>query len=318
MQVLVIVVAIVAAGALVLWFQTQQKANQLTEERDALNADLDATTDQLQRSEQRVQAAGVQIDELDAARRELVGERDGLTTNVAALESEVGGLEAKVGGLNSEVDGLRNEIDETTTTLRKRTELADAQALQIDSLSAERDDLRTQLTSAEERIVTLAARPGVVVGEQSSDDAHAEMLWDLELARSERAWRNSVAINPVDDNSPFESAADPTRTAVEIEASALREDVGALIEIDWQATPIESASQRLLVVRVAQEMLATAARAPGAAKLVVATNGDGELTLEFESADENGSVINLIPPQISGDLIDVQQETGSSVTVKAQ
>ncbi|MEM7276342.1 MAG: hypothetical protein AAF547_24930, partial [Actinomycetota bacterium] len=172
--------------------------------------------------------------------------------------------------------------------------------------------------AAEERIVTLAARPGVVVGELSTEDSNAEMLWDLEVARSERAWRNSVAINPVDDASPFETTVDPVRTAVEIEASALREDVGAMISVDWNADMIESPSRRLIVVRVAQELLALASRAPGAARLIVAQDDDGELTLEFETLDESSQVINLIPPQISNDLIDVRNDAGLSVTVRAE
>jgi hypothetical protein len=176
--------------------------------------------------------------------------------------------------------------------------------------------LQQQLTSAEERIVTLAARPGVVVGE-SADDPSAETLWDLEVARSERSWRNSVAINPVDDPSPFEGTDDPLRTAVEIEAAALREDVGALISIDWKAEPIPAASRRLLVVRVAQEMLALASRAPGAARLVVTDGADGGLNLAFEAADDSGPVVNLIPPAISDHLVDISDE-GLSLTVKAE
>ena len=148
----------------------------------------------------------------------------------------------------------------------------------------------------------------MVVGDLTSgDNANAEMLWDLEVARSERSWRNSVSVNPVSDPSPFENAEDPVREAVEIEAAALREDVGAYITIDWQAEPILSAARRLLVVRVAQEMLASASRAPGAARLVVTQSGEGEGELKMEFEAEGGdTVINLIPPKISHDLIDVR------------
>ena len=284
-----IIAVVVAIGLLVALYLSQQKTTAITAERDQTAGQLNEVTAELNQSNERVELVEGQVQSLDAERAELVGQ-------------------------NSQ---LNADLDETGVALRKRTELADAQAMQIDSLSAARDELQQQLNSAEERIVTLAARPGVVVGELSNDDANAEMLWDLEVARSERAWRNSVAINPVDDPSPFESSDDPVRTAVEIEASALREDVGALIEIDWQAKPIEAAARRLLVVRVAQEMLALAARAPGAAKLVVTHDGDdeGELKMEFEAADASTQVINLIPPQISNELIDVRGQSG--LTVKA-
>lgn len=292
MLVAFIIVAVIAIGLVVGLFMAQQRITALTEERDEANRVLNETTVDLHRANERLETAEGQIKTLDGQRADLTDQNQQLTIS----------------------------LDETATTLRKRTELADAQAMQIDSLSAARDELQQQLNSAEERIVTLAARPGVVVGELTNDDANAEMLWDLEVARSERAWRNSVAINPVDDPSPFESTDDPVHTAVQIEASALREDVGALIEIDWRAKPIEAASRRLLVVRVAQEMLALAARAPGAAKLVVTHDGDdeGELKMEFEAADESAQVINLIPPQISNELIDVRSESGVSLTVKAE
>jgi small-conductance mechanosensitive channel len=292
MLVAFIIVAVIAIGLAVGLFMAQQRITALTEERDEANRVLNETTVDLHRANERLETAEGQIKTLEGQRADLTDQNQQLTVS----------------------------LDETATTLRKRTELADAQAMQIDSLSAARDELQQQLNSAEERIVTLAARPGVVVGELTNDDANAEMLWDLEVARSERAWRNSVAINPVDDPSPFESTDDPVHTAVQIEASALREDVGALIEIDWRAKPIEAASRRLLVVRVAQEMLALASRAPGAAKLVVTHDGDdeGELKMEFEAADESAQVINLIPPQISNELIDVRSESGLSLTVKAE
>jgi hypothetical protein len=293
-----IIVLVVAVGLVVLWVLAERKAARSAEE-------LAETSQRLATTESELRAAKATIGELEATVAETETERDYLA----------GQLDENAQLLSSTADSL----SEANESLRKRTELADAQAMQIDSLSAARDDLQQQLNSAEERIVTLAARPGVVVGELTNDDANAEMLWDLEVARSERAWRNSVAINPVDDPSPFETTEDPVRTAVEIEASALREDVGAMITVDWTAGLIESPSRRLIVVRVAQEMLALASRAPGAAKLMVAEQGDdGELTLEFETMDDSKQVINLIPPRISSDLIDIRNDTGLSVTVKAE
>lgn len=292
MLVALIIVAVVAAGLLGLVLTTRQRAA-------GLESDLERTSGELERT---------------------TGERDDLSSRLDVKGRELSELQNDHGRLKSEADRLSTEVAETNEALRKRTELADAQAMQIDTVSAERDDLRQQLAAAEERIVTLAARPGVVVGElQDSDEASAQMLWDLELTRTERLWRNSVAINPVADPSPFDATEDPVRLAVEIEASALREDVGAFITIDWQAEPIESPARRLLVVRVAQEMLATAARAPGAAKLVVTQSGDeeGDLKMEFESADDDSEVINLIPPQISNELVDVSSDTGLSVTVRS-
>lgn len=290
MTLALLVVAAIAVGLLVLLVLAQQKVSALTGERDSQSRQLNELSDSLSETKQRTERATADL-------------RDS---------------ESKRAGLSDEVSELTRNQDETVEALRKRTELADTQAMQIDNLSGERDDLRQQLTSAEEQIVTLAARPGMVVGDlTSADGASTEMLWDLELARSERAWRNSVAINPVADESPFEGAEDSVQLAVEIEAAALREDVGAHISIDWDAEPISSPARRLLVVRVAQEMLASAARAPGAARLVVTQVGEGDGEIKFEFQHDDDAVINLIPPQISHELIDIRNE-GMSVTVKAE
>ena len=291
-----VIAAVLAVAFLGMWLAAQSKVGSLTGERDDLQ------------------------DSLDRVNQELAT-RDG---ELKEATSRIGSLESKKSSIDNELTNTRSRLDDASDALRKRTELADAQALQIDALSGERDELKQKVNDAEERIATMAARPGVVVGEMSAADgegsgANAEVLWSLELARSERQWRNSVAIDPLNEISPFETTDDPVREAVETEAAALREDVGALITVDWQAPPIESVSRRLMIVRVAQEMLATAARVPGAARLLVTHDDEsGELKMEFVSADDSGEVINLIPPQISSDLIDVRNDTGLSVTVKAE
>ncbi len=292
-----VIAAVLAVAFGGMWLAAQSKVGSLTAERDDVQASLDRVNGEL----------AVRDGELKAAR------------------SETATLEAKKTSVDNELVNTKARLDDATDALRKRTELADAQALQIDALSGERDELRQKVADSEERIATMAARPGVVVGEMAGSDgvaasgASAEVLWTLELARSERQWRTSVAIDPMSETSPFETADDPVRVAVETEAAALREDVGALITVDWQAPPIESVSRRLMIVRVAQEMLASAARVPGAARLLVSHDDEsGELKMEFVSADEGGDVINLIPPQISSDLIDVRNDTGLSVTVKAE
>ncbi len=297
MLIALIIAVVVALVFLGLWLTTQSKVAGLTAERDDIEANLDRVN------------------------RELTT-RDG---ELKDANGRISSLEVKNSSLDNELTSTKSRLTDASDALRKRTELADAQALQIDALSGERDELRQQVSDAEERMVTLAARPGVVVGDlavagsDAGASASAEVLWSLELARSERQWRNSVAIDPLGETSPFETTDDPVREAVEIEAAALREDVGALISVDWQAPPIESVRRRLMVVRVAQEMLATAARVPGAARLQVTLDDEsGELKLEFVPVDEGGDVANLIPPQISSDLIDVRNDTGLSVTVKAE
>lgn len=307
-----IIVAVIAAGLLVLLVLARQKTAQL-------RGELDDTAKRLAATESELATVGEQRRQAEERATELSTRVDELTADKEGLEGRVTELEGRVSERDGQVVELTAGLDEATETLRKRTELADAQASQIDTLSAARDELQVKLTAAEEQIVTLAARPDVVVGEgDGTGDPGADTLWDLEVARSERSWRNSVAINPVDDPSPFDSTDDPVRTAVEIEASALREDVGALIEVEWKLPPIEASARRILVVRVAQEMLASASRVPGAARLVASEDADtGSFVLSFEPADEGGPVLNLIPPPISTEAIDVRSDGGLTVTVPA-
>ena len=73
------------------------------------------------------------------------------------------------------------------------------------------------------------------------------------------------------------------------------------------------------MVRVAQEMLASASRVPGPARLVVSEQADdGALVLAFEPVDEGGPVLNLIPPPVSTDILDIRSEHGLTVTVPAE
>jgi outer membrane murein-binding lipoprotein Lpp len=303
-----IIVAVITAGLLVLLVLARQRIDRLTTEAADLGARLESTEADLAtaRAEQAETA-----ETLETVRGTLADTE----TKLSGAEKRVADLTSQNVGLTGQVAELGGKVEEANETLRKRTELADAQAEQIDVLSGARDELQLRLTAAEEQIVTLTARPGVVVGE-SGEDSGAETLWDLEVARSERSWRTSVAIDPMGEASPFENTDDPVRTAVEIEAAALREDVGALISIDWKAEPIESAARRMLVVRVAHELLAQASRAPGAARLIVTDGEDGSLTFSFE-ADDAGTTLKLTPPPVSTAVLDVSGDDGLTVTVRA-
>ncbi len=326
MVVPLIIVGVLAAAFLALWVTTQQKLG-------GVRGELSEAETQLSAAKSEVASMN---DELDSTK------------------DEVKNLQAKSDGLENELAGTSARLDDAKDTLRKRTELADAQALQIDSLSGERDDLREEIREAEEKIAAMAARPGVVVGDMTGGvvgdqvggtalDGQFETLWNLELARTERLWRNSVAIDPTSETSPFDDADNALRQAIEIEAAALREDVGALIEVDWQAEAIESPARRLVVLRLAQEMLASASRAPGATRLLISnsssSDGEGaesdsdsdsdsdsvadssEIRLEFTSIESEGDAINLIPPAVTGPafegVLDIRQDGSSAVVLAA-
>lgn len=317
MVVPLIIAGVLAVAFLGLWVMTQQKLG-------GVRGELSETETQLASAKSEVAS---------------------VTETLDFTKSEVASLEAKSSRLSTELEGTSARLTDANDTLRKRTELADAQALQIDALSGERDDLREEIRQAEEKVAAMATRPGFVVGDivdgadpdgpggssSAEGGSQFETLWNLELARTDRLWRNSVAIDPTSEASPLDDAENQLRQAIEIEAAALREDVGALIDVDWRAEPVSTPARRLVVLRLAQEMLASAARAPGATTLVVtdeapdpesgdsASGGGSGLRLEFTSAGSSDESANLIPPAVTGPafggVLDIRREGAAAVVL---
>lgn len=249
---------------------------------------------------------------------------------IAGLDNDIGELRQRITALETDLENATRGLDEAENT---RTELQDElatiesqraeQAQQIEELEALLASRGSTLEELEGELAetkgTLerAARPDLLVAATAHDGTvDPQTLWDLEVSRAERRWRHSVATNPESDENPFEGVDDQLRLAVEIEAAALREEVGAFITIDWQAGPIADPARRHLVLRVAQEVLASAAREPEASQLVI--SGDSDVKIKLVPADdEDGTVINLVPPRITSDLVDVQQSGGLDIIVRA-
>lgn len=288
-----IVVAVVAMVFVGLFLSTRSSAAEYRQLADEREAALQAERDQL-----KGDIAGLQA-ELNAAKRET--ERINEKANTSAAE----------------VRRLGGELDKARSVADQQGERIEAQAARILEFEGEVADLQAQIEVAEKAAASATARAsGLVIGEMDDDGARPETLWNLEMTRSERTWRTSVATNPQVDSSPFDVSDDPARLAVEIEAAALRENVGAALDVDWQATAVENPTQRHLVVRVAQELLESAARSPEPSVLKAVDGDDGEILLSLASAEESAEVINIIPPQITSDLLTFKED-GLAVTVKA-
>ncbi len=131
--------------------------------------------------------------------------------------------------------------------------------------------------------------------ERRADELAAvtEALWSLELGRSRRTWRQSVAPVPPPPHSPFDGTDDPLPIVVETEASALREEVGAVVDVDWDGV-VEGTPRRLLVLRVAQELLAEAARDRRAATLRV--SGPSPVRLTLSATDDHEPFVVPVAP----------------------
>ena len=89
-----------------------------------------------------------------------------------------------------------------------------------------------------------------------------------------------------DQPSPFPGAADPVRVAVEVEVQALREESGALLELDWRLTEPLAPAGAVRVLRTAQEVAADAAQVMEEARLVVAP-AEGGVRVAVEPAPDD-------------------------------
>jgi len=268
---------IVALGALGLWVATQQK----------LAAANRRIGDVETRSEAKIEKLNKELDKAETEASNVGRKYEEQKSEKLRLSSELEMAQATLSTTTTELKASNSSLDELTSTL--------------EVTRSERDRLETSLAELKESTSKTQAQEAHDAL-NGTDPIRAATLWDLELARSARTWLTSVATNPDAQSTPFDDAENPVRTAVEIEAAALREDVGASVGVDWQAGTIEDPARCHLVLRLAQEMMATAAREASPTKLTV--EGDDEVSLHIEADGEaDDSVITLSPLKIANDLV---------------
>lgn len=310
---------------------------------------LSSTKDALHRSERSLTKT---TGELDAERArstaldaELSHSRDINETLEAQHASDV----ERNDELTSRVDELQTHLEDAVDA-RSKSEIAVAEreqalaaaAAEINqhqetaaasdqlnlALTHQTEELQVQLIEAADEAAkrTTPSVPTVLVTDDGSDldvpGFSPGMAWELELVRSERTWRYSVAANPVEDPSPFGHAENPLKLAIEIEALALREDVGAFIGIDWQAgtdiDPEADPARAHLTLRLAQELLASAARELSPSTLIVTSDESrGGVSLEVVASDPNDVDFKIPPPPIASEWIGIDEHGGMIVTVRS-
>lgn len=301
MLIAVVVLAALALGLAALLLRSQSQSKSLNASLNRTRQDAATARDQF---EGQISEKQGEIDELEATAAESASTIDELTAANVETQANLATTAERADTATADAASKGTELNEANARLDELT-------AQNNALVDDRDSLKNEIESAR-------SAPSIVLGDEHKNgngSSPIDTLWDLEMARSERTWRHSVAVNPENDPNPFEETDDPVRLAVEIEASALKENVGAFITIDWQAEKVTDTARRQLVLRVAQEMLAAAAREPAPSTLIV--RGDDELTLELKQTDDGDEIINLIPPAIDSDLVDVQTAQGLRITVRA-
>lgn len=181
------------------------------------------------------------------------------------------------------VPALEGQLEEARASIAAaETRRAEAEAAK---LSAEGARASSEATVSEMSV--LAAR---LVNDGAADTA---ALWALERIRSERTWRQSVALVE-GGSSPLSGSAEPLRVALEIEVAALREEVGAIVDLEFQVPEPVSAGASLATLRVAQELLAATVMGGDVTTVHVAADG-ADVVVRVETVDANGSPLPVIP-----------------------
>lgn len=157
-----------------------------------------------------------------------------------------------------------------------RAEAAEATAAESEARSTE---ALTRAGEAEARAAEAAARNGL----------DPDVVWTLERTRSERTWRQSVAIGAT-ASSVFDGSEHPLREALQVELDAAREDVGAIVDLHLDVPSDITAAGAVLVLRAAQEMLARAFKSAEQTTLHVLADG-ADVLVTVESSDEHGTPV---------------------------
>ncbi len=334
---LVVFVVLLAVLALVLLMILLQSRGALASTQETLaaaqrdlvssrtrNTELDAQVTELETARS---AADELVEEL---RAELATEQDRATeaeANTAEVEAARADAETSRSQIETALTARTQELADAQSIIDTQNRAADAKAAEILELTHQSERLQVELVEAADEAAKQRAPtvPGVLVSGDGKDldvpGYNPSMAWELELVRSARTWRYSVAANPLEDANPFDGAENPLKLAVEIEALALREDVGAFIGIDWRAgttiDPNVDPARAHLTLRLAQELLASAAREMSPSTLIVVPDpARGGVSLEVVASDPDDVDFKIPPPPIASEWIGIDEHGGMVVTVK--
>ena len=167
----------------------------------------------------------------------------------------------------------------------------DAEAARATAAEARATAAEASATEAEARATDAMARADAAEARAVGVDADA--LWALELLRSERTWRHSVALGP-DVPSVLDDATEPLQQALQIELDAAREDVGVEVELDAELPAELTAAGSLLTLRAAQELLAPAVRNGELTSIQLRADG-ADVLIAVHSLDQDDEPVAVEP-----------------------
>jgi GAF domain-containing protein len=214
-------------------------------------------------------------------RAKLVTERE----RIAAAETAASERGAELAIAHEELTSSRDALAAETSA-----HAADAERLE--KLRVDLAGVEQLAAEAEQRARDAAAASGVEPG----------VVWPLELQRSERLWRFSVSPGPQAD-SPLAATRVPLITALKVEVDAARNDIGAEVELAADLPPEVEPATAVLVLRIAQELLADVVRRSETATLQVTTDGD-DIVVAVVAVDRDGEPMLPEPLPVESPLIE--------------
>jgi hypothetical protein len=227
----------------------------------------------------------------------------GAVVLVVMRSSALTAARARIGELDAEVASVRADL--AATTVRATTAeanaaeekaRADAQAKRTAEATKEAKAAAAKAAAEAARATTAESTAREATARAEADEALLRVLppdglWALEAQRIARLWRERVSVT-LDGVSPVVDAKDPALEAVQVLASASREESGVVVDLSWSVDPVADAPHAVALVRLAEELIATARLADGA-ELDVRIEGD-ELVLRLSTDSAIGSPADLI------------------------
>jgi hypothetical protein len=271
---LVVVLSVAVLGLAALAVVTSRRLRNQTELTAVAERNLAERTEELRTANE---ALGQAREQRSAAEEETRV----ATAGRAAAEEAARTAEGRAASAMAEVDSARSER-------------AEARA-EADRAVVERDEARVEAARANEALLADEQRAGgdeaaeVPVAVPGGNNVDAAFLWALERVRSERTWRQSVALSP-DDESVLDTAENPLIEAIRVDLEAAREEVGVVVDLDADLPRTPTAAGSLLALRAAQELLATVVRRSESSVVHVRADGD-DVIITVDAVDEQGESV---------------------------
>jgi hypothetical protein len=228
----VVVLAVIALAALVWAFLTFRGLQTARERIDQLETRLLQSDRELTETKTRLTAAERAAEE---SAEELQAERQRAAEADQAAQRAMARLEAET--------RRAGEAERAAQRSAARAKLEARRAIEAEAARVEAD---TQRETALQGMGLL--RP--------------DGLWALEKVRVERLWRDRLALLP-EDVSPLADTDAEGEAAVKIFAEASREESGVVIDLSWQVHDPPDPALAVVLVRLAEELIAATRRANG-------------------------------------------------------